>query len=86
MRSVYLKILLIFFMMLFCGCQPHSNSNPSSKNQVIIAIDATFIPMAFMNQKNQLDGFEVDLIKEVTREANLDYELVILNGEDCLGV
>ena len=71
--------------MFFCGCQPHSNSNPSSKNQVIIAIDATFIPMAFMNQKNQLDGFEVDLIKEVAREASLDYELVNIEWGGLFG-
>ena len=62
--------------MLLCGCQPHSTSKLASKTQVVIAIDATFVPMAFMNQQNQLDGFEVDLIKEVAREANLDYDLV----------
>jgi len=71
--------------MLLCGCQPNSASNPESKTQVVIAIDATFIPMAFMNQKNQLDGFEVDLIKEVAREANFDYELVNIEWGGLFG-
>ncbi|MEC9018927.1 MAG: transporter substrate-binding domain-containing protein, partial [Nitrospinota bacterium] len=85
MRSVYLKILLIFFIILLCGCQPHSTSKLESKTQVVIAIDATFIPMAFMNQKNQLDGFEVDLIKEVAREAGLDYELINIEWGGLFG-
>ena len=85
MRSNYLKVVLIFFIILLFGCQPNSASNPESKTRVVIAIDATFIPMAFMNQKNQLDGFEVDLIKEVAREANFDYELVNIEWGGLFG-
>ncbi|MEK9628171.1 MAG: transporter substrate-binding domain-containing protein [Nitrospinota bacterium] len=54
----------------------NSDSDPVPLDRVVIAIDATFIPMSFMNTENELDGFEVDLIKEVVREANLEYELV----------
>ena len=87
MPSIYLnlKVLLLFFIMLLFGCQSNSVSNPKSKTQVVIAIDATFIPMAFMNKNNQLDGFEVDLIKEVAREANLDYELVNIEWGGLFG-
>ena len=68
------KILLFVSLFLASACQENTALEP--KSRVVVAIDATFIPMSFMNTENQLDGFEVDLIKEVAQEANLKYELV----------
>lgn len=78
MKVFYLnfKILLFTSLIWANGCQQNTAPGPEVKSKVVVAIDATFIPMSFMNAENQLDGFEVDLIKEVTREANLEYELV----------
>jgi len=70
------KILLFASLIWAIGCQPNTTPEPESKPRVVVAIDATFIPMSFMNAENQLDGFEVDLIKEVTQEAGLEYKLV----------
>lgn len=80
-----LKILFVFLISLLGGCQPNASINPNAKAIVTIAIDATFIPMAFMNRQNQLDGFEVDLIKEVALEADLDYELVNIEWGGLFG-
>jgi polar amino acid transport system substrate-binding protein len=76
MKAFYsnFKILLFFSLFLASACQ--ESTAPEPKPSVVVAIDATFIPMSFMNTENQLDGFEVDLIKEVAQEANLKYELV----------
>jgi len=68
--------LWIIFFLFLGGCQQQTSRAAEEITQVVVAIDATFIPMSFMNAENQLDGFEVDLIKEVAREANLQYELV----------
>ncbi len=78
MKAFYsnFKILLIASLFWVTGCQQNVAHGPESKSRVVVAIDATFIPMSFMNTENQLDGFEVDLIKEVAQEANLEYELV----------
>ncbi len=70
------KILLFASLIWVNGCQQNTVSAPESKSKIVVAIDATFIPMSFMNTENQLDGFEVDLIKEVIQEAKLEYELV----------
>jgi len=80
-----LKILFVFLILLLGGCQSNSSTNSNAKTQVIIAIDATFIPMAFMNKENQLDGFEVDLIREVALDAGLDYELVNIEWGGLFG-
>ena len=75
MRLWLAKFVMLFSVFL-AGCHQHSSPDPESISRVVVAIDATFIPMSFINVENQLDGFEVDLIKEVAREANLSYELV----------
>lgn len=56
------------------SCSAGSQATQNSK--LVIAIDATFIPMAFLNDHGKLDGFEVDLIKAVVEKAGYDYELV----------
>ena len=70
------RVLLITLWVWIGGCQQNTTYGPEPKPQVIIAIDATFIPMSFINSDNEKDGFEVDLIKEVAREAGLKYELI----------
>jgi len=69
-------VLLLTSLVWAGGCQQNTDSPLDPVAKVVVAIDATFIPMSFMNSENQLDGFEVDLIKEIVRDANLEYELV----------
>ena len=72
----WLANFLVSFLFFLVACNQNSSPNPESISRVVVAIDATFIPMSFINGENQLDGFEVDLIKEVAQEANLSCELV----------
>ncbi|MBT5469653.1 MAG: transporter substrate-binding domain-containing protein [Nitrospina sp.] len=78
MRPIYtiLKLLLILFFFGAGGCQQDPSSSRENLARVVVAMDATFIPMSFMNSENQLDGFEVDLLKELAQDANFVYELV----------
>ena len=75
MRLWLAKFLMLFSVFL-AACHQQPSPDPKSISRVVVAIDATFIPMSFINGENQLDGFEVDLIKEVAREANMSCELV----------
>ena len=76
MKVFYSNFKILLFVSLFLASACQESTAPETKSRVVVAIDATFIPMSFMNTENQLDGFEVDLIKEVAQEANLKYELV----------
>ena len=69
-----LKFVLAVFFIFSLGCGQGSQESQSSS--LVIAIDATFIPMSFLNDRGELDGFEVDLIKAVAKNAGFDYELV----------
>lgn len=77
-NSVLKKYFLKIVLAVFCvGCLGCGQGSPGSKNpKLVIAIDATFIPMSFLNDQGALDGFEVDLIKEVVKNSGFDYELV----------
>jgi len=76
--SVLKRYILKSFLSVFCvwclGCG--QDSLDSKKTRFVIAIDATFVPMSFLNDQGKLDGFEVDLIKAVAKNAGFDYELV----------
>jgi len=74
LKRYILKFLFFVFCVwcLGCGQSAHETQNP----RLVIAIDATFVPMSFLNDQGELDGFEVDLIKAVAKNAGFDYELV----------
>ena len=71
-KKYILKFILAVFFIFSLGCGQGESQNP----RLVIAIDATFIPMSFLNDRGELDGFEVDLIKAVAKNAGFDYELV----------
>ena len=74
LKRYILKFLFFVFCVwcLGCGQSAQETQNP----RLVIAIDATFVPMSFLNDQGELDGFEVDLIKAVAKNAGFDYELV----------
>ncbi len=72
LKKYILGFALFAFLSLGCGQSDQKVQNP----KLTIALDATFVPMAFSNDQGQLDGFEVDLIKAVVKNAGFDYELV----------
>ncbi|MBO0436732.1 amino acid ABC transporter substrate-binding protein [Vagococcus fluvialis] len=41
------------------------------KNELVIGIDDTFVPMGFRDEKNNIVGFDIDLAKEVTKELGI---------------
>ncbi len=61
--------------LLTAACQ-ESPVPTNQKQKLTVAIDATFIPMSFVNDQDQLTGFEVDLIKAVVEEAGYDFQLI----------
>jgi len=63
-------------LFLGSGCSEQPTTNASDKTRLSVAIDSTFIPMAFINDKGQIDGFEPNLIKEIIKEAGYEMDLI----------
>lgn len=47
-----------------------------------IGIDAYYPPFEYYNYKNQIIGFDVDLIEEISKRAKFDYTLINMDFED----
>lgn len=57
-----------------CGEAGLSGSSGAKANKYVVAVDPTLMPMAYVNDQNVLDGFEIDLIRAVARTAGFDVE------------
>lgn len=66
--------LTVLFHSVGCGEKQANDSPPRQK--VIVATDTNLIPMAFVNDQNQLTGFEPDLIKAIADHAGFDIEMI----------
>ncbi|MTV49640.1 transporter substrate-binding domain-containing protein [Heliobacillus mobilis] len=59
-----------------CGSQPTQSAKEPSKNVLRVASDAAYAPFEWKNDKGEIVGFDIDLIKEVGKEINADIEIV----------
>ncbi len=50
-------------------------SDGNNKKHLIIASDATWPPMEFINEQKQTVGFEMDLMRAIAKEAGFTYEI-----------
>ena len=81
-----LSVLLFIlpFFTLDCGNELQLGKR-IKKDKVVVAVDATLIPMTFVGENSELTGFEVDLIRQVAREAKFAIELVNVEWAGLFG-
>ena len=77
------KILALSFLLgvAVAGC----GADAERSSKIVVATDATLVPMSFINDQNQLDGFEIDLMRAVAREAGLEMEMINVEWAGLLG-
>lgn len=54
------------------------------KGKLIIGVFPSFAPMVFINGSGELDGFDIDLAKEVAQSLGVDAEFVKLSQEKLM--
>lgn len=74
--------LLIILSGLLSACGPDSGNVP---NTIRVATDATLVPMSFINDQNQIDGFDRALMEAIAKEAGLELEMVNVEWAGLLG-
>ncbi|QPJ64375.1 MAG: transporter substrate-binding domain-containing protein [Candidatus Nitrohelix vancouverensis] len=72
----FLIVLLFCPILLTTACSEPEPTASAPKKKWIAAVDTTFIPMAFINDRNEKDGFEVDLIHAIAEEAGHEVEII----------
>jgi polar amino acid transport system substrate-binding protein len=58
------------------GCGEKAEQTQEARQKLVVATDTNLIPMAFVNDQNQLTGFEPDLIKAIAESAGFDIEII----------
>lgn len=98
-KGIFSKVLFIALgaiMMLSLGaCASNEKEKSKDSKEVVVGLDNTFVPMGFLDEQNELIGFDIDLAKEAFKRAgyepqfeNIDWsmkEQSLNNGTvDCL--
>ena len=89
-KCFHSRLLTPFSGLLICcwvvfGCGDQHPSNMETINKIVVATDATLIPMAFKNDRGVLSGFEPDLMGAIAKEAQLDIEMINVEWAGLFG-
>ncbi len=68
---------LVVALALLSGCAP--------SKKIVVATDATWPPMEFVNDQKETVGFDIDLIKEIAKEAGFQVQIKNVNWDGIFG-
>lgn len=66
--------ILMVLVVLACGLVFGQGSRETTKTSYVIAHDATWPPLEFIDENGILVGFEIDLVKEVSARTGITFE------------
>jgi len=75
-------VCLVVLTGFLSACGPDSGRVP---DKIKVATDATLVPMSFMNDQNQIDGFDRALMEAIAKEAGIKLEMVNVEWAGLLG-
>ncbi|MEG1616226.1 MAG: transporter substrate-binding domain-containing protein [Bacteroidales bacterium] len=85
-----MKFTLLFFLLLtsiaapnLYGMKPTADSSVMER-KIIIYTDNQYSPFEFINKKGEPDGFNVELMRAIMEEVNLDYEIRMGEWKDVI--
>ncbi|NFI58092.1 amino acid ABC transporter substrate-binding protein [Clostridium botulinum] len=74
MNKLFKKLLIVLCVATIgvnlVACKSNKQESASSKNEIIIGMDDTFVPMGFKDGSGETVGFDVDLAKAVGEKLN----------------
>ncbi len=77
-----MPLLLILWGVLLPACGP----DVSLPKKITVATDATMVPMSFMSDQGDIDGFDRALMEAIAKEAGLELEMVNVEWAGLLGL
>src|SRR5208337_687608 len=69
---LFILLIGISCLAVFSGC----SKKFATGDKVIIATDATWPPMEYVDEHKNIVGFDIDLLKAVAKEAGFEVEFV----------
>ena len=81
---IMLSVIMAFTLFTACGSSTSGNSGVDNSLQRVkdsgklsIGLDDSYPPMEFRNDKNELEGFDIDLGKELAKKLGVKYNPVV---------
>ena len=72
---VMLSLMVLLAMPLFASGSQENSDKPGTR-KIVVACDATFPPMEFLNSDVELAGFTIDTVRAIERLSGVDIEIV----------
>ncbi|HSQ88746.1 amino acid ABC transporter substrate-binding protein [Romboutsia sp.] len=80
MKNIFKKLAIVSMVAISTfgaiGCSKESkkddNINAEKREEVIVGLDNTFVPMGFLDENGEIVGFDVDLAKEVFKRLDMN--------------
>ncbi|MBQ2644974.1 transporter substrate-binding domain-containing protein [bacterium] len=95
-KFYFISILLLFSIIFFSGCNNNDKNNQSDLLQTIKDRDSVKIgisfetkPLSFLNEKNEPDGFEVEIAKKIAKNilgTDTKIEYIETNGYNAISL
>lgn len=85
--AALLTTVLAVSMFTGCGSKKEETKKDDSltkiqeKKELVLGLDASFPPMGFTNQDNDIIGFDIDLAKEVAKRMDIKLKLQPINWD-----
>ena len=76
-KPVFIMSVLLALALILTACAP-------AAKKITVATDATFKPFEYMDDKGNMVGFDIDLMNEIAKKANLSIEWVNVPFESLL--
>lgn len=75
-KFLLLGILILSFSIWLqaCGTGNSSNGSSGSKDKLIVATDATYAPMEYMDDEGKIVGIDIDIVKAIAEAAGFEVE------------
>ena len=89
MRLIHVRYLAIITTLLisqgFWACDFFNSQTNLDIKKIIVATDATLIPMSFIDDEGKISGFEPDLIRAVSKKIGIEIEIINVEWAGLFG-
>lgn len=74
-KNLFLLILCIAGAFLLYSCSGNKKQNPLEGETILVGTNAEFPPFTFINENNEIVGFDIDIAKEVIKRMGKTIEI-----------
>lgn len=88
----FLKVLALGLVLFFIGCgdstnkKSAANSTSEAGKEIVYKVgsSADYPPFEYLDEKNQIVGFEMDLLNEITKKTGIKFDVANMNFDGLI--